>query len=69
MYSNPASVAIAAFGLFSVVSSHGLVTSIKGANGVTMPGLSGEYTFYHPSTTFSSIQNGSKLTKNALSSC
>jgi len=40
MYSNPASVAIAAFGLFSVVSSHGLVTSIKGANGVTMPGLS-----------------------------
>ncbi|KAH7041360.1 uncharacterized protein B0I36DRAFT_344971 [Microdochium trichocladiopsis] len=40
MYSNPASVAIAAFGLFSVVSSHGLVVNIKGANGVTMPGLS-----------------------------
>ncbi|KAJ1337409.1 Egh16-like virulence factor [Microdochium nivale] len=40
MFSNPASVAIAAFGLFSVVSSHGLVVSITGANGVTMPGLS-----------------------------
>lgn len=59
MYSNPASVAIAAFGLFSVVSSHGLVTSIKGANGVTMPGLSGEYSFLHPYTTSS---YNSKLT-------
>ncbi|KAI1127788.1 cell surface protein [Nemania abortiva] len=29
-----------ASGLLAVVSSHGLVTSIQGANGVTMPGLS-----------------------------
>ncbi|KAF2972564.1 hypothetical protein GQX73_g965 [Xylaria multiplex] len=31
---------IATSGLLAVVSGHGLVTSIQGANGVTMPGLS-----------------------------
>ncbi|KAI1092366.1 hypothetical protein F5B19DRAFT_454424 [Rostrohypoxylon terebratum] len=31
---------ITASGLLAAVSGHGLVTSIKGANGVTMPGLS-----------------------------
>ncbi|KAI1452474.1 hypothetical protein F4805DRAFT_447383 [Annulohypoxylon moriforme] len=31
---------ITASGLIAAVSGHGLVTSIKGANGVTMPGLS-----------------------------
>ena len=31
-----------ASGLLAVVSSHGLVTSIQGANGVSMPGLSGK---------------------------
>jgi hypothetical protein len=33
---------IATSGLLAIVSGHGLVTSIKGANGVTMPGLSGK---------------------------
>ena len=32
---------IASTGLLALVSGHGLVTSIQGANGVTMPGLSG----------------------------
>ncbi|KAI0194156.1 cell surface protein [Astrocystis sublimbata] len=34
------SIVLASTGLLSVVSGHGLVTSIQGANGVTMPGLS-----------------------------
>lgn len=29
--------------VLSVVYGHGVVTEVKGANGVTMPGLSGEY--------------------------
>ncbi len=29
-------------GLLAMVAGHGLVTSIQGANGVTMPGLSGK---------------------------
>jgi hypothetical protein len=33
---------LAASGLLAGVSGHGLVTSIQGANGVTMPGLSGK---------------------------
>lgn len=29
----------------ATASAHGLVTSIEGANGVSMPGLSGQYQF------------------------
>lgn len=29
--------------LAASVNAHGLIVSIQGANGVTMPGLSGEY--------------------------
>jgi hypothetical protein len=31
--------------LVAHVSAHGVITSIQGANGVTMPGLSGEYPY------------------------
>lgn len=33
---------IAVAGFAATVAAHGLVTSIQGANGVTMPGLSGK---------------------------
>ena len=29
--------------LSASVSAHGVITAVQGANGVTMPGLSGEY--------------------------
>lgn len=34
--------------LAASVSAHGLITSIQGANGVTMPGLSGTFIVLHP---------------------
>jgi hypothetical protein len=36
----------------ATVQAHGVITEIQGANGVTMPGLSGTYSFSIPTTSY-----------------